>query len=306
VLSILAVADAFDRYLQQIAARPLPGDAKGAVSPVRPLGAGAVVASDTGGNAPGQALPDSDLPGEVITGFLAFHERPDFWERVSRLVAKNPMPRLLRQLGWLLVREDPRRAPRIFEALLTRGDLSAPGAVSLLVDLAEEAPGAVVAHLPALLGRLRGASPAEPADLEHRLSDLLCLGEIPRDFLVREVAPSWERIGDARVRQILLRHLVHQRVLPLTRHRGRIFERVHGARPFQQAYSYHVFLAGEEVQIVDLTRDLQLNLSRVPKFVPSFHLRRYLQKPVDLEGTVDRIGEGPPRYLLQSIQEADV
>jgi hypothetical protein len=256
------------------------------------------------GQAPeAQVLRAAGLPDDALEGLLAHRSRPDFFERVQKFAREqcDAFPRLSRLVAWALLREDPRWASRLAEAVLTHGDLGAPGEIALLCDLAEEDPRALVPFLPRLLEHLLAGDRADPAEGDHRLSDLFCLTEIPSAFLAAEVAPRLPGVADPRVRQILLRLLVFHRAIPLQRRRGVLEERLHRPRTRYQAYAYAFLSEGDELCVVDLSQEIQLNLSMLPKYAPSMALRRFTGRDVETEGFADPLPGGETAWLLREI-----
>jgi hypothetical protein len=295
------MADDLRRTLEEIKqalARGAPADPAAQPSSFGPL------QMPQAGQAPeAQILRAAGLPADALEGLLAQRGRPDFFERVHHFAREqcHAFPRLSRLVAWALLREDPRRAPRLAEAVLTRGDLSAPGEIALLCDLAEEDPRALVPFLPRLLEHLLAGDRADPAEGDHRLSDLFCLTEIPSAFLAAEVAPRLPGVADPRVRQVLLRLLVFHRAIPLQRRRGGLEERLHRPRTRYQSYRYYLLSEEDALCVVDLSQEIQLNLSPLPKYAPSITLRRFVGREVETQGLTESLPGAETTWLLREI-----
>jgi hypothetical protein len=306
VVSSTSVTDDLDRYLES-AQSAMHGGLAHSSPPAHPSGFGELYLPEPGRIPETLLLEVAGLPADFIDGLLARRGSPRFLERVCEfaLQHRSRHPRLIRQIGWALLREDPHQARPLAAMLLARGDLRGEGEIAFLCDLAEEDPKILVPYLPRLLERLAAGDLVDPGEGEHRLSDLLCLTDIPPSFLAAQVAPRWESLPDERVRRILLRWLVHHRAVPLVTYRGTLEERLHHPKTRYQAYSYHLLLGREDHRLLDLSQELQLNLSSLPKYAPSNHLRRFVGKRIEAHGYVERTEQGPPTFLLQSLQEQE-
>lgn len=262
--------------------------------------------------APGQPaepllLAAAGLPAELLPRLWSHRGEPQFF---ATLIAAGHRlgtraPRLVRQVGWALMREEPHRVHALATDTVTHARLSDPGIIALLCDLVEEAPTALAAHRDALLATLLREDIADPFEGKHQLSDLFCLMRLDEAFVVRALAPVWKDAPSPRARQVLLRAAVFHRAVPLTRHEGHVEERIHHPKTRYQAYSYELISGDKHLRILDLTRDLQQNASDLPKYSPSMYLRRFLGKTVQIEGFIDHSGDEFPVLIARFLVDPD-
>jgi hypothetical protein len=245
------------------------------------------------------------VPTDLISELWAMRGDPGYFAAIVALGARvgARAPRLLRQLAWLALRESPERAPALVDAVVA-GDLAAPGAVALLCDLAEESPSALAPHWEHLFEALLREDVRDPTEGAHHLSDVFCFAAPPRELITRRIAGAWASATNRRARSVLLRLSVFEGAVALTTMSGKFSERVHRAKTRYQAYAYHFYSDGHDWRVVDLTRDLQQNLSDLPKYAPSMYLRRFVGKRVELTAIADRAADDPT-LLVRSIHDAD-
>jgi hypothetical protein len=301
---VATVRDELESYLETIEQTIARGGAPSQPAP-RPSGFGPLHLAEPGQIPETVILTVAGLPVDFLENLISRRRCARFFERVHTFAARHRerLPRLIRQVGWALVREDPREAPRVLEFLFARGSLEAPGEISLACDLAEEDPTALVPYLPRVLELLRSGDRPDTAEGDHRLSDLLCLSHIPVELLRSGVIPLWESTSDDRVNRILLRLLVYHDAVPLVTYRGSIEERLHRPKTRYQSYSYHLMLGGHDHRVLDLSQELQLNLCELPKYAPSNHLRRFIGKRIEAHGYVER---GPTlTFLVHDLHELE-